>query len=326
MNVSAPIPGTPGATSASPSVSGQLQVPNPALDPIVARQARFRVLGEGPISQRQIKPVTIGAAQLVARDGTAEDAVRRVLRLVEDSAGGPQASARVRMNGVAFSDSPDGLAANTYRAHLDDDPVLRAGVAGMSAAQLRHQARLLGERTVRGTQGMLANVVSGWMNVGPAASDAMLGRPGGAGVQQLGDAVRILSHESQHVAETSNTGLSADGDEGLQEALAEARSTRLEQLKRARGVLGLDGVVSDAALGAALRIRPYGAYERVLDAVLTAAGVQPGSAQAQAITKLPARTVVDQLAAMIVKPTGESPAEARAVIDQGFADAVRGNG
>lgn len=324
MNVSAHIAHAPLVTAATPTSSGPIQVANPAIDPIVSKQARFRVLGDGPVSKREIKPVTIGAAQLVARDGTAVDAVRRVLRLVEDSAGGAAASSQVTLNGVAFSESQVGLAANTYRAHLDDDPVLRRGVAGMSTSKLQHQARLLGERKVHDTQGMLANVVSGWMNIGPAASNAMLGRGGGVGTQQLGDAVRILLHESQHAAETSKTGLSPDGDEGFQEALAEARSTRLDQLQHARGVLGLDGAVSDAALGAALRIRPYGQYERVLDAVFTAAGVPPGSDQALAIARQPARAAVDQLARMIVKSTGESPDAARAVIDEGFADAVRG--
>jgi hypothetical protein len=302
---------------AAGSTPGPLRVSNPALDPIVDRQARFRVTGTGPVSQRTIEPVTSVAVQLAERDGSAVDAVRRVLRLVEDTAGGAQASEAVQVNGVAFSDSQEGLGANTYRAHMDDDTTFRAGVAGMSRRAKERQARILGERSVQQHGDQLANVVAGWMNLGTTATDALLDR-GGSNAQQLADAVRILLHESVHMAETTKTGLSPTADAAMQEALAEARSTQLSQLQRARSALGLDDRIGDAALLGALRIRPYAGHEFMLDAVLTAAGVQPRSAEALAVVSQPARTVLDELAARIVRPTGESPEVARQTIEEGF--------
>jgi hypothetical protein len=306
---------SPGRTAGTSP--GPLRVANPTLDPVVDRQARFRVSGTGPVSQRTIEPVTSVAVQLAERDGSAVDAVRRVLRLVEDTAGGARASEAVQVNGVAFSDSSEGLGANTYRAHMDDDTTFRAGVAGMSRRAMERQAKILGERSVQQHGDQLANVVAGWMNLGTTATDALLDR-GSSNAQQLADAVRILLHESVHLAETTKTGLSPTADAAMQEALAEARSTQTSQLQRARSALGLDDRIGDAALLGALRIRPYAQHEFFLDAVLTAAEVQPRSAEALAVVSQPARVVLDELAARIVRPTGESPEVARRTIEDGF--------
>ncbi|MCB0878479.1 MAG: hypothetical protein KDC46_05810, partial [Thermoleophilia bacterium] len=237
-----------GPGTIAQKAAAAVRVANPELDPVVSRQARFRVSGTGPLSSRTVTPVTPGAAILAAQDGRAEQAVRNVLRLIEDQAGGPDRSANLAFNGVAFSDSADGLAANTYRAHLDDDPAFQRRIAGLDPASAQQQAAALGRQTRATTSDLLANVVTGWMNLGPVASDALLGRAGRAGEQQLADAIRIVTHESVHAADPEVTGMSADGDLGFQEALAEKRSTTLPQLQRSRSVLGLDEQVGDAAL------------------------------------------------------------------------------
>jgi hypothetical protein len=298
-----------------------LQVANPAMDGLVAQQARFRIEGSGPLVDRSIVPATPTAAALLAKDATASDAVRSVLRLVEHSSGGRAPSSAVRLNGVSFALTDGGLGANTYRAHLDNDPVFRRGVAGLGDRALRRQADLLGETKLRENTGLLANVVSGWMNIGNVASDALLGRS--ADPQQLGDAVRIMLHESVHATDSTKAGLSPDADHAVLEALAEARTTSLPQLQAARGVLGLDGAVSDAQLGASLRIRPYSAIEQTLRNALAVAKVVPGSAEEQRIVSSPSKAAVEQLTSGIQRATGESPQLVRTALEATFRDALK---
>ena len=315
----------PGSSAPSPNPSPPAVAAEPTLDALASKQVRFRISGSGPLSGRSLEPVGIGGAAAAARDGTAEAAVRKVLRLVEHAAGGPDRASGIRLNGISFSDSQDALAAVTYRAHIDDDPVFHAAIAGLDPGTRQHKAVVLANQTRRETAGLLANVVSGWVNVGPAASNALLGRGTAANEQQLADSVRILLHESIHAVDSAPTGMSSDADVGFKEALAEARSTSLPQLRAARSALELDGAVSDAALQASLqRIRPYQALEQALDATMGAAGVQPGSAEAARIELLPARQAVAELASRAAASDGADPQQAVRLIDEGFAAILRG--
>lgn len=298
-----------------------LQVANPSMDGLVAQQARFRIEGSGPLVERSIVPATPMAAALLAKDATASQAVRNVLKLVEHSAGGRTPSSDVRLHGVSFALTDGGLGANTYRAHMDNDPVFRRGVEGLEDRRLRHEAKLLGETKLRENTGLLANVVSGWMNIGNVATDALLGRT--ADPQQLGDAVRIMLHESVHATDSTKAGLSPDADHAVLEALAEARTTSLPQLQAARSVLGLDGAVSDAQLGTSLRIRPYTAIEQTLRNALAVANVAPGSEQERRIVSSPSKDAVAQLSAGIQAATGESPQLVRTALQISFRDALK---
>jgi hypothetical protein len=322
----------PGFSPAAPSpmnmsVVGPINVPNPLLDPLVAQQARFRIEGSGPISERRILPATQGAKELIAAKPAVNDAVRGVLRLVEYAAGGPQASAKVDVNGVAFANSPAGHGANTYRAHLDDDPIFHAGMQQSRPQDWQRHVQQLGQETLAESRDTKANVVAGWINVGPTASGAMLAR---AGVVipgyndhiddgDLGNAIRVLRHEAQHAADPTNPKLLANGAMGLREALAEAHSTSLVHLQPARHVLGLDGVVSDAALQQATTFRPYAKAEQLLAGTLRVAGIDPSSDAARSLVAKPSDEVAERLVAAVAATTGTSPAAARDDIGRGFA-------
>ena len=300
----------------------------PALDALVASQPRFQVDGTGPVSQRTITPATPAATRLLESAPAARDALRGVLRLVEHAAGGAAASSNVEFNGVSLATSPEGLSANTYRAHRDDDPIFQAAIARLPAADRPAAVAGMAASKVRESAGMLANVAAGWMNVGPAASTALLAAVGAAppGVrvpqQQLADAVHVLLHESTHVIDTEPANLPPLAMHGVWEALAEARSTKLPQLQAARRVLGLDAVVSDAGLQASARHRPYAQAERILDGVLRTAGIEPGSAAAERVTSSTGHDAVETLVAKMAATTGESPNTARQAIGAAFAEAM----
>lgn len=297
-------------------------VANPQVDPVVDRQQRYAVSGAGPLSERVIRPATPAAlAQRAKGDGRAEDAVRRVLQVVEDAAGGPAASARVKLYGVALSDSPEGLGANTYRAQLDGDSVLHASVRDATPEQLATRARRLGETTRAEQRDTIANVVAGWLNLGPATSATLL-RPASAPPQarEAAAAVRAILHETAHVLDGGAvTGLSRPADIVIQEGLAELRSTGLPQLQRARRALGFDGIASDADLErAASAHRPYRGAEQSINELLRIGGVEPASAEASRIVSLPPAQAVEAIVANVAR-TGRDPAEVRRVVDAHFA-------
>jgi hypothetical protein len=323
---------TPAGSSAlsATGVVGPLNVPNPELDPLVAQQARFRISGSGPLSGRSIHPVTQGARELVAATPAVEDAVRGVLRLVEYAAGGPDASRGVDVNGVAFANSPRGHGANTYRAHMDDDPIFHAGMRAATPQEQVVHAQRLGQETITESMNTKANVVAGWINVGPTASGAMLARAGVTipgyndriGDADLGHAIRVLRHEAQHAADPTNPKLSPGGALGLREALAEAHSTSLAHLQPARHVLGLDGVVSDAALQQATTFRPYASAEQLLATSLRAGGIDPGSAEAARLVALPSDRVAEELVTRIARTSGEPASAARGELGAAFDDVL----
>lgn len=309
----------PAAAVAVPTPG--IQVANPALDPLVQRQQRYRIVGDGPLSQRTVLPVSVGAAIASARDGTSVDAVRRVLRLVEHVAGGPERSSTVPMNGVSFTDSDAGLAAATYRAHLDDDATLRRSWSELRGDRLEGKAAEFGERVAGQVRGSHANVVAGWLNLGTTASATMLGS-NAPGERQLADAVRVLAHEAVHVVDHGGSGLSTRADDAWVEARAEARSTRPDQLQAARRALGLDSAVGDAALAASLAIRPYPVAERALAHAYDAAGIVPGSADEQRFLGLSNAASVDHVVARASERTGTPRAKVRTIIDEAFATAI----
>lgn len=304
-----------------------VDVPNPELDPIVAQQARFRIDGSGPLTSRTIVPVTQGARELVQARAGVTDAVRGVLRLVELAAGGAERSAGVELNGIAFANSPRGHGANTWRAHMDDDPIFQAGLAKVSPDARAGQVLQLGREAVASTQDTKANVVASWINVGPTASGALLSRAGvvipgyndAIGERELGQAVRILRHEAQHVADATSPKLEPDGALGLREALAEAHSTSMANLVPARAALELDGVVSDASLRAALTFRPYAEAERTLAGALRVAGMDPAGTEAGRLASLPSDRVAEELVTRLAKTTGTPAPDARRDLGAEFA-------
>lgn len=301
----------------------------PALDPVVDAQVRFSIDGTGPVSARKISPASTGAAQLLERTPTAVDAVRGVLQLVEHVAGGPEASRSVDLDGVSFSSSQRGLAANTWRAHADA-PRFRAGLAKLSPSRQRGALEQLATKTGTDTAGMLANVASGWLNVGPVASTALLGRAGvpsatPVSTQQLADSVRILLHESVHVVDTEPANLPKQAMHGVWEALAEARTMTVPQLQRARAKLGLDAVVPDSALARTLQHRPYASAERVLSGVMRTAGIVPGTVGEQRVLQATAHDAVEMLTTQLAAATGYSARDARTAITTAFAESMAGS-
>lgn len=316
-----------GALTRPPAAAGPLVIPNPELDPLVAQQARFRVEGSGPLSLRTIVPVTPGAHELVAAGPAVNDAVRGVLRLVEHAAGGPGKSAALDINGIAFANSPRGHGANTWRAHMDDDPVFRASIARSRPHDRARHVQQLGREAVAESLETKANVVAGWVNVGTTASGAMLAKAGVVipgyndriGDADLAQAIRVLRHEAQHAADETSPALDPAGAMGLREALAEAHSTSMAHLAPARTALGLDGVVSDESLQGALAFRPYAAAEHTLAGALRVAGLEPSSREASLLVARPSDQVADVLAARLAAAANVPEADARRDLGAEFA-------
>jgi hypothetical protein len=293
---------------------------------IVQAQPRFRIDGTGPVSQRSITPVTTSASALMAQGSAASDAVRGVLRLVEDAAGGAAASARVDVNGVALAFTPQGHATNVFAAHADEDPTFGAEYRAATPAGQRVLANELFNEAMRTASGGEAMVTSGWVNLAGTASRGLLGAASGAvSSDQAALAIRIARHEAQHLADDSTPGLDEAGTRGLREALAEAHSTRLPQLQRARGLLGLDRVVSDASLQGAIANRPYREYEADLATLLQHAGIDPVGAASSALLAKPSNEVADTLATGIARRSGTDVEQARAQIAAVFADTGHGH-
>lgn len=301
---------TPVSGAASVPQVG-IRVQHPVLDPIVARQQRYRIVGDGPVSQREVVPVTAAAVLASSRDGRPEAAVRSVLRLVEQVAGGAQQSAGVRLNGISFADSPDGLAANTYRAQLDDNVDLRGAWAGHDRRRMERNAAAVGAQMVAETRGAHANVVSGWLNLGHATSATMLGGGASSG-RAKADAVRVLAHEAVHVVDPAPAGLGGAADAAFIEARAEARSTSMPQLQAARRALGFEATVADPELAASLAIRPYAAGERLLAQAQDAAGIAPGTPELVRVAEL---SNADALAHLVDRASARSGWTRSAVLD-----------
>lgn len=298
-----------------------IQVANPVLDAIVERQQRFRIVGDGPVSQRQVLPATAAVASAVAKDPRPVDAVRRMLQLVEDVAGGPEQSTAVRLHGISFSDSPQGLAANTYRAQLDDNVELQRAWAGHGRWRMERNAAAVGAKMVEETRGAHANVVSGWLNLGHVASETMLGGGLVSGRAQA-DAVRVLAHEAVHLVDPAPAGLGRDADIPFIEARAEARSTSLPQLQAARRALGFDVSVSDADLAASLAIRPYVAAELLLAQAHDAAGIVPGTPEHASIGSLTNAEALARIVERASARSGWSHGAVRDALRSGFASTV----
>ncbi|MCW2960190.1 MAG: hypothetical protein JWM25_249 [Thermoleophilia bacterium] len=293
---------------------------------IVQAQPRFRIDGTGPVSQRSITPVTTSATALMAQGSAATDAVRGVLRLVEDAAGGAAASARVDVNGVALAFTPHGHATNVFAAHADEDPAFGAEYRAATPAGQRQLAQELHAEAMRTASGGEAMVTSGWVNLAATASRGLLGAASGAASSdEAALAIRIARHEAQHLADDSKPSLDEDGTRGLREALAEAHSTRLPQLQRARALLGLDQVVSDASLHGAIANRPYREYEADLASLLQRAGIDPVGPVSGALLAKPSNEVADTLANGIARHSGASVEQARAQIAAAFADSAHGH-
>ena len=266
---------------------------------VAEQQARFRITGSGPPSGRGIEPVTPGAKFLLQQTPGAEDAVRGVLRLVEQVAGPDAAS--VPINGIALADDPQGHAANVVAAHVDDDQIFRSAIAGRSARGKQAALEHLTATSMAQVPSTKAMVTSGWMNLGPEATFALLasrgidaeGRRAAPGQPLPGStpdsaalAVRVIRHETQHLVDPSEPDLAPAAIVGLREAIAEAHSTRPEQLRAARAALGI-AAADDDALQRSLGIRPYEGLERALQQALQASGVTPGSEPADQLLGTP---------------------------------------
>jgi hypothetical protein len=307
--------GAPGSRALPP---GPLQVANPTMDPIVEQQGRFRVSGTGPLSQRDLEPATAATRAMVAKGPELEQAVRRVLKVVESTAGGPEASEALEVNGVALSASPQGYAAITYRARMDDDLVLREIAAGKGPAGMRDLGNTMARQAFAETNGTIANVVGGWMNLGPGATTGMIAPQGTVAMDALADTVRTVRHESAHLVDDVRPGLSRDANSVLYEAVAEHHSTTLPQLQQARHDLGLDAAVTDAALSASLlRIRPYRAYEERVTKLLDVAGIR--GADADALVERGSKAVVEALEQRLVADGTPAP-KARSIIEGALAN------
>jgi len=290
---------------------------NPAsLDTLADQQARFRVEGSGPVGGRSLVPISTGARELLEESPAARDVLSGVLALIEHAAGGAEASAGVVLNGIALASSVEGHAANTYAAHLADDPELGRSPSGAQLAQLASDSSGDAPATK-------ALVTSGWLNVGVDVAGALLaarGAPvgGATSVTHAALAVRVLRHEAQHLVDTSSPGLTPAGTHGFHEALAEAHSTHLEQLQDARGMLALDAAVPDEALRSSLTTRPYPQHERTLAQALKAAGIEPTSADAAALLARPASQIGVALAEGIARSEGTTVEQARADLSRAF--------
>ena len=315
-----------GAPPTNPVATAPFTLPPVRVDDA---QPRFSIEGSGPISGRTIAPATKAAVELMVTAPGVTDAVRGVLRLVEQVAGGPTASSSVNMNGVSFATTASGLTANTVQSHIDDDGKFRATFAKLKPDVQRETIAILEQRKRTETAGMLANVTSGWMNLGPAPSAVLLARAGvptatRPSPQDVADSVRVLLHETVHVVDDAPANLPKDAMHGMWEALAEARTMSMPQLQAARRTLGLDTVVSDAALASSLTHRPYAAAEELLGRVLRLAQVEAGSELERSIVSGTAHDAVNTLATRIATATGKSEQGAREAMSVAFAEAMRG--
>lgn len=258
------------------------------------------------------------------------DAIRGVLRLVEHAAGGPAASAKIALDGIALANSPAGHGANTYQAHIDDDPIFRAALAKVAPRRQADYVRSLGEEVLAEATTTKANVVADWINVGPESSGALLSRAGvvipgyndAVGEADLAQVVRVLRHEAQHVGDPTIPDLSTGGARALREALAEAHSGSLPHLAPARSLLGLDGMVGDAALAQAARFRPYAEVDGALVGALQHAGIDPSSAEAGALLARPARQVAEELVTRTARADGSDAGAVREGLSERFEHAL----
>ncbi|MCW2928627.1 MAG: hypothetical protein JWM86_2595 [Thermoleophilia bacterium] len=305
------VPGT------SPGGEPVDRVPLPGLDPLVAQQARFRVVGEGALAARALVPATPRAQELFATDraGT-EQALRGVLQVVEAAAGGAAAGRGVRLDGISLSDTPLGMGAATVRAHVEGDPVLRSTFAGLAPGTRDAELRAWAAKTAQSNSSALATAIGGWINLGPVASGPLLHSRGveargfdatGDG-DSLGRAVRIIRHEAQHVVD-SQPRLGLDAARNLREVVAELHSTGLADLQVARRALALDGVVSDASLLRAAQHRPYADLEERTARLLSSLGY--GVASARPLVDMHSAELAEVLVQRIAGRTGDDTRQAR---------------
>jgi hypothetical protein len=300
---------------------------DPELDALGQAQARFRIDGTGPLSQRQIVPVSDGARELIGMSPKVTDSVRGVLRLLEQASGGPAASSLVHLNGIALANSPRGHGANTFRAHVEDDPKFLASFARIGRSGRAAAVRKFGDGVVEESLQTHANVAADWVNVGVTASGALLRTAGivlpgyndAIGEDQLGFAVRVLRHEAAHVADPTSPKLEPGGAMGLREALAESQSRGMDSLRGARAALGLDGMVGDEALARASNFRTYQGVEQVLAGALAVAGIDPSSAAAAQLVARPSDQVAETLVTRLAQAGHTSEADARSTLGAEFA-------
>lgn len=290
-------------------------------------QARFRIEGSGPLSGRSIVPASAAAKRLLERDPRrVVQSLRGVLELVEHAAGGARASESVRINGIALAATTAAHGANTVQAHVDDDPKLGASLDRLDPQQRQTALDTWVNDEMRSAAETEANVVSGWLNVGPDVSAAMVA-PAPRQDTQLGQMVRVLRHEAQHLADGNDPLLSPRAALALREASAEAHSNSLPQLQSARRMLGLDTVVTDSALCNALTQRPYLGVEQVVASALRSTGIDPRSTAASTLLALPADQLGEALVTRLVAATpGSTDAAARAALAEELERALDATG
>jgi hypothetical protein len=329
ITASPPRPALP--TSFGARAGGRTSSPadglDPELDALGQAQARFRIEGSGPLAERRIVPVSDGARELVGMSPKVTDSVRGVLRLLEQAAGGPAASAGVHLNGIALANSPQGHGANTYRAHVEDDPKFLASFSRIGRSGRADAIRRFGDGVVAESLQTHANVAADWVNVGVTASGALLRTAGivlpgyndAIGEDQLGFAVRVLRHEAAHVADQSAPRLQPGGAMGLREALAESQSRGMGSLRAARTALGLDGMVGDDSLARASDFRTYQGVEQILAGALAVSGIDPSSDAAAQLVARPSDQVAETLVTRLAQAGHTTDADARATLGAEFA-------
>lgn len=315
-----PAPPPTGAFVAGPVAVAAAPIANPAA--LLDQQLRFGVSGSGPAGSRRITPVTSAARELVQTTPGVLDRVRELLRVV-DRAAAPGSASGIPINGVAFAADQAGHAVNVFGAHADSDAAWKRTFDAAGTNRPAIAAKLL-EDSMLSAPASLAMVTAGWMNLGPAASAALLGAHGIAGLPppSIADAalaVRVIRHESEHLADTTTPQWMSAGAVGaLRESLAEANSSSPRELAATRDLLGLGALVPDASLGPAIAVRPYPQYEQALGDLLRQAGLDPATPQAQRLVTRPAAEVADTLVDALVR-AGASRAGARSTVDARLA-------
>ena len=236
----------------------------------IDRNVRIRIDGAGPLTARELVPLTSTAKELLASQPGFEQAVRGVLYVVEDAAAGMGIDpSDVRMNGIALAADEGGHGGNVFAANADDDPVFAGNFASADAAGRRDLTMALLRRSAQVGTETHATTSAGWLNLGPTASNALYGAATGTDMsdEARASAARTIAHEAIHLADHTRP---SQENAWLREALAEVQSTDAAVLRDVAEVTGLGRVAEDALLAAASS-SPYEAERtRLLEAARSA--------------------------------------------------------
>jgi hypothetical protein len=243
------------------------------IGPILDEEVQIGIRGDGPMSSRELVPLSAGAHELLY--GHDRDAAQRVFRGVLGTLDGQEGAATLR--GFSMSSDQASFATNLLMSNVEAGFYPDSVASGDAAGLERSMISLIPSVQTAKAQN------TGWMDLGPRVSDklrAVINRGPEASDDDATEVALTMLHELQHSVSPHDPNTISDDAVWLEEGIAETLAWwpgEAAKLRERMGVPVRPGTTIDpwSVPTDSVASTEYRNRHRAVQGLLGLAGVQP---------------------------------------------------